>query len=316
MVDLQLDAWGILGMHFNDQLLESILVIAGHNTIRCTNRNGRALANKWLKNGRDGRAQAITGAEQNWTAYTTICEMIAMETHSDVPYVTVQANIGIVYTMLYAAFGQNVLGCSLYQFSNCTQASHLFDRAMVFQGAVILMENVRLIPNGNNPTIEVLRIEPFYELKDTLQNINVIHRSMQARIDGRNTETCIVHNIVKLLDLSYENLCEKNTQFESFNVSLKSLLLPNHMTPVLDEFDATNLQTYGIIDGTIVTAFYHAKRDSGLPIRITEDLHYPRWDNMFYAVLWDGGPRFCVVDDGIHVFRTSRFPTPSFMALS
>jgi hypothetical protein len=307
MVTIQCSDWGILGTNLNGNLLDKIFCLAGHNSIRCINQNGRALANAQLKDGRDGRAKAIDGSQGSWTAYATICEMLTNE--HDIDAIHVQANRDVVFTMLRAAFGPNALGCTLDAMTSSAQASHLFERALVLPGVVILMADAYFLSNGNNPKIEVLSIQPFYELKNTLKNINAITRSIQPRIDGKDAETCIVQNIVGMIDLHHEDLCGKKTQFIHLAVSLTHLLSPARMTPALDEWDTLRLNNHGIIDRDLVAAYFQVEfYDLGFDVSIARAGGLPNFESTFFAVLWYGGPRFCVVNDGTYAFRTPDFP--------
>jgi len=81
-VNLNTSDWGILDTQSpEDIILETILRLAGPNSIRCINKNGRALANAWAKKERDDRAKTVEGHEENWTAYTTVC--LTMEKNAD-----------------------------------------------------------------------------------------------------------------------------------------------------------------------------------------------------------------------------------------
>lgn len=222
--------------------------------------------------------------------------------------IKVQGNLDVVFKMVRAAFGRNVLGCTLSDMTCCTQASHNFDKALVFDGVIILLEDGHLIAPGSSTKIDMLCVKPFYELGHTINNISAISRSVVPRGDGKDTETCIVNTIVQMLDIYYETLCGREHQFYRFDVSLTTLLSAKCMTPALGNFDRVRLKNYGIIDGDILAAYFRAKYRAGYTIRITEPLFSPKWTQMFYTVLWYGGPRFCVVDGGICAFRTPDFP--------
>jgi hypothetical protein len=111
-VNLNTSDWGILGTQLVTCNLENILRLAGPNSIRCINKNGRALANAWAKKERDDRAKTVEGHEENWTAYTTVC--LTMEKNADnlrgkIP-IFVRGDCDILIAMVRAAFGRLVLG--------------------------------------------------------------------------------------------------------------------------------------------------------------------------------------------------------------
>jgi hypothetical protein len=302
MATIQSNAWGILGS-LNDAVVESILRIVGHNGFRCINRNGRVLANAWMKDGWVSRAKAVEGSEDSWRAYTDICELrfnhIGEAFH-------VRGNSDVVLAMMRAAFGKNVLGCSLSDYTCTARASHLFHKALVFDKRVFLMEDADFgLVHDTSPKIEVLRIEPFDDDR-TFQRINVIARSIQPRIDGKDAETCIVESFVKLLDLNHENLCGNKTQSVRLSVSLRNLLSPTSIIPPSED-DVPN--ALGYIGGDVLAAYYRSKFDCRDTLYHITECGLPNFEGVFYARLWQGGPRFCVVNDGTYAFRTPEFPT-------
>jgi hypothetical protein len=77
MVAIQCSDWGTTVIKLNENTLEKILCGARHNATRCINKNGRALANAWLREGRHDRARAVEGSKENWTAWNGLCHMVA-----------------------------------------------------------------------------------------------------------------------------------------------------------------------------------------------------------------------------------------------
>jgi hypothetical protein len=107
--------WGILGTRLPEEILEIILRQAGPNSIRCLNKNGRAVANAQAKKERDDRAKTVEGQEENWTAYATVCltiEKNADNLHEKIRII-VRGDCDILIAMVRAAFGRLVLGGAL-----------------------------------------------------------------------------------------------------------------------------------------------------------------------------------------------------------
>jgi hypothetical protein len=107
--------WGILGTRLPEEILEIILRQAGPNSIRCLNKNGRAVANAQAKKERDDSAKTVEGQEENWTAYTAVCLTIEKNTdnlHEKI-CIIVRGDCDILIAMVRAAFGRLVLGGAL-----------------------------------------------------------------------------------------------------------------------------------------------------------------------------------------------------------
>jgi hypothetical protein len=112
---LNISDWGIPFTRLDTFILEIILRQAGPNSIRCINKNGRAVANAQAKKERDDRAKTVEGQEENWTAYATVCltiEKNADNLHEKIRII-VRGDCDILIAMVRAAFGRLVLGGAL-----------------------------------------------------------------------------------------------------------------------------------------------------------------------------------------------------------
>jgi hypothetical protein len=307
-IQIKLEEWGTLAT-LAENTLDKVLRMAGSNVIRCVNKNGQALAHDWMWEGRDHRAAAVEGSQNNWTAYTEISRMASQPDDTFNP-TYVQGNCDAVVAMVRAAYGHNVLGCALSGGTTPIQASHRFQKAFVFVGAVVLMEAGSVTSNGDNPNVEMIRVQAFYD-EGTLKNINVISRfsrSIAPRSDGRGVEKCIVEDIIGMVDVRYANMCGRDNHCIYFRTDLRNILSPTRMRCLSPEEETRLAQ--GMVSGDLFAAYLHCRmhlrQGFGMPTNVTYRL--PDCEGMFYAQLWRGGPSFCVVNDGRQAFRTPQWP--------
>jgi hypothetical protein len=326
--------WGTLGTLLNENTLEHILGLTGHSSIRCINKNGRALANKWLKEERDDHARAVKGSKENWTAYKVICFMVDKNVDSLNPNlpITVRGDCEVLIEMMRAAFGRFVLGgttrndmglCSdmmdgTYDAYDSEDDFHPFLRnsyshvimcqdALIYLGAVGVVTHINDVI-GKQPILEwnspdgLLTIKPIYGLMDNMQfNIGAISQSMEPRIDNLDPETMIVRTICDVFNL-YDNTILLNRAWESvglFHTSLAKLLPTDNLDVVLNEDIMCYLIACGLFPWVVL---YNNIIQRGVPPVFPVQIRK----------LWKDGPSFCLINDEAtdttSLFRTPHFP--------
>lgn len=291
-------AWGTLGT-LNENTLASILRLAGHSTVRCINKNGRALANSTMNAERDDRAKTVQHSSDDWKAWNVIHGIVqGLPTDNPIPII-VNANSDILITMARAAFGQLVIGGIDNMGSALDETDECY-RVLVFRNVIILMGYLY-------DELPRLDITPYYELNYAF-DISAISQSMHQRIGGDNPEKLAMHTILQILDLCLYYKGGNVIQVQHFKTSVGNILPANSMHAILSENDLI-LLTDGYIPSKVYAAYVHAKCSvSGYVVGINDAIRHPDWTHMFSAILWKDGPAFCVVDNGTYAFRSTDFP--------
>jgi hypothetical protein len=294
-------AWGVLGTACNHDSLERILRIAGHNAIRSINRNGRALANRWLKDGQDGRAKAVEGSSLSWKAFETLRGMVSHKTHYRDPPVHTHGDSEVLIEMAQAAFGKSVVTgyvdyiCSRYY-------------AAIAAGNIIVLLGVIILDGIDTSDSGLISLMPRYDLKGTFIDINAIPRDLPLSHGHSTVEAMITSTIADVLNLREEYRKGVDTLSLHTNFSLVHILPPASMRSVLDQGELEHLAR-GYISSEVFTAYASSTHlPTGYPTRIDGTITHPEYEGMFSVALWKDGPLFCVVNNGTYAFRTLDFP--------
>jgi hypothetical protein len=300
MVSVNPRDWGVIGFSLPNSITEQILRCAGHNSIRCINKAGRTLANTWMKEGRDDRAKSVDGSAKNWTAYSTLYEMLRQE-QPDQPAIYLQANRDVVFAMMRAAFGEHILGSTLNTRSANTTLSSRFELALVHNKGIILMKAITL----EGSTTEVLHIQLFTQLNTTLKSVLKISRVIRSF--PHMCQPLVVWDIMLILDLHYNTGRNYRTLSIDFNLPVNIILRDFGIRYPTGSINPDKQ----IVPGRMIKAYIQS-----IAGEMTHDFNaydMPGCKDLFFATFRPGFREFCVVERGTYAFRGHDFPTDEDM---